>query len=80
MTFVGIQGSYIWFDKSGSRFTKSGSRFLQNPHELGATFEKKWRPSVPNLLFFPLVVYIHQTVRMSMKLENIYNQENVHEI
>ena len=24
MTFVGIQGSYIWFDKSGSRFTKQG--------------------------------------------------------
>ena len=40
MTFVGIQGSYIWFDQSGSRFTKSGSRFLQNPCELGATCEK----------------------------------------
>ena len=53
MTFVGIQGRYIWFKKSGSRFTKSGSRFLQNPCELGATSEKKWLP-VPNLLFFAL--------------------------
>ena len=47
---------YIWFDKSGSRFTKNGSRFIQDLCEPGATFEKKWLP-VPNQLFFPLKVY-----------------------
>ena len=55
MTFVRIQGSYIWIDKSDSQFTKSGSRgSYKIPVNWAPIFLKSSQP-----LIFPLHT-IHQ--------------------